>query len=105
MRESDQEVPGQVVQCATVRDVIERYGPMGGAYSLTVCAESDGTAVLKLVTADRGTTVTLVADASWLAVLWRMRPGDRRPARIAALTTALEAHARVEGGPAVGVLP
>jgi hypothetical protein len=109
MSESDPDQAGHVVHCATVREVIERFNLMDAPYSLIVCAESETAAVLKLVGVDGGKTVTVVADASWLAALWRMCPGDRRPIRLAALTKALEAHARTKrdegGSAAIGVLP
>jgi hypothetical protein len=91
MSEPVQDQPGRFVQCETVRDLIERYSSLSGPYSLSV----ENTAVLKLVSTINGKIVTVVAEASWLAALWRMRPGDRRPIRTAAaLTAALEARSR-----------
>lgn len=103
MTESVQDQPGQAIQCDNVRDLIERYSSMTGPYSLTVCAEATNTAVLKLVATIDGTTVTVVAEASWLAALWRMSPGDRRSIRVAALTTALEAWSRTDKAVPVAV--
>ncbi|CAM3412609.1 hypothetical protein KIPE111705_07155 [Kibdelosporangium persicum] len=88
--------PGHVVQCASVRDVIERYSGMAEPYSMAVWAEADNSAVLRLVASVDGLPLTVVADASWLATLWRMRPGDRRPTRMAALTAPLEAQSRID---------
>lgn len=96
MTESVQDQPGQAIQCETVRDLIERHSSMTGPYSLTVCAEAANTAVLKLVATIDGKTVTVVAEASWLAALWRMSPGDQRPIRVSALTVALEARSRTD---------